>query len=360
MESIADITARMNAVLNKRPEYKTMVAVSDQTNLKKINTLDANDQRALTTAVLQGLETAALIEFATIPPYLTALWSIIDQKSDVARSIRGIVHEEMGHFSIVSNILVALGGAPKLTGSHAPIYPCRLPGGVHPELLLSLSSLSDESLDAFIELERPDGIVPIEGEATTALPEGDKTLGAFYETLRAAVVALQPDFKTDRQIAGPLVPNVVANFDDFNMAIDLIRRQGEGASGEPFDDNPNDLAHFYRFKAIKLGCQLIWDAESKVLRKGAVLAMPSVLPAAPPPGGQFGPATSREVRDLASEFNRQYSSLLDALEAAWSGGGHERLLFAIEKMFTLEAIAQKLLRRARPDGRGYVPDFRYS
>ncbi|MEQ1712231.1 MAG: ferritin-like protein [Hyphomicrobium sp.] len=360
METIADITARMSAVLKKLPDQKTWAAVSHTTTLSKVPTFEEHDRRALTTAVLQGLSMAALIEFATIPPYLTALWSIIDQKSDVARSIRGIVHEEMGHFAIVSNILVALGGAPKLTGSYAPSYPCRLPGGVHPELLISLSSLSDESLDAFIELERPDVVVPIDGEVAMPAPEGDKTLGEFYEMLRASVLALRPEFNTERQIAGPLVPSVVANLDDFGKAIDLIRRQGEGATGEPFDSDPNDLAHFYRFKAIKLGYQLTWDAESKLLRKGAALAMPSVVPAALPPGGRYGPATPREVRDLASEFNRHYSSLLDALEAAWSGGGHDRLLFAIEKMFALEAIARDLLRHARPDGRGYVPDFRYN
>lgn len=39
----------------------------------------------------KSLQAAVSLEFATIPPYLCALWSIKDDRHDVARSIREII-----------------------------------------------------------------------------------------------------------------------------------------------------------------------------------------------------------------------------------------------------------------------------
>ena len=366
MANLAQITARINARLDKRTGPGTLSVSFDKTILadapvtSEAARLAIEEKRRATLAdVLLGLETAALIEFSTIPPYLIALWSIVDQQSDVARSIRGIVHEEMVHLALVSNILVALGGRPRLTGKSAPRYPCGLPGGIHPELTLKLSSLDAKNLDLFIELERPDEVVAIEGETNEKPSPDDKTLGKFYETLREAVGFVQPTIRRERQITGPLLPGVIANLDDFDKAVDLIRRQGEGATGVPFDETPEDLAHYYRFKAIKLGVRLIWDPKRKILLKGDPLAMPAVLAAAPPAGGCFGPWAPADVRALADTFDKTYSSMLDALEAAWSDGGYDRLLFAIEQMFALRGLAVQLMRKMQPDGRGFLPVFRY-
>lgn len=104
---------------------------------------------------LKGMLRAAVrLEFATIPPYLTALWSIKDDLHPVARSIREVVQEEMLHLALTCNLLASLGEAPDLC-AWAPRYPGPLPGDVHHGLEVSLRPLDDEALRAFVRIESP-------------------------------------------------------------------------------------------------------------------------------------------------------------------------------------------------------------
>ena len=63
----------------------------------------------------EALRTAMRIEFATIPPYLCAEWSVDTSPggdpSGVRSMIRTIAIQEMSHFALVGNILSAVGGA---------------------------------------------------------------------------------------------------------------------------------------------------------------------------------------------------------------------------------------------------------
>ena len=126
-----------------------------------------------------ALQSAVSVEFSTIPPYLSALWSIKDQMHPVAASIRNVVQEEMLHMALACNMLTALGRVPKINDPKmVPSYPGKIPGGVHPELTVSLSGLSDASLDAFIAIEAPSvGRRP----QTPEQGKGYKTIGAFYQ-----------------------------------------------------------------------------------------------------------------------------------------------------------------------------------
>ena len=87
------------------------------------------------------LQDAVQIEFATIPPYLTALYSIKDGYNQEAYSlIRGIVMQEMLHMVQAANLLIAVGGRPRIYGAKiTPKYPITgLPGGTLPQLQVSL------------------------------------------------------------------------------------------------------------------------------------------------------------------------------------------------------------------------------
>src|SRR5690348_596215 len=87
----------------------------------------------------QMLQSAIELEFATIPPYLVAMWSIVDQSDPVFGLIEQIVKQEMLHMGIVANILNAIDGAPNIA-HRIPSYPrTGLPGGVHPKLHLELA-----------------------------------------------------------------------------------------------------------------------------------------------------------------------------------------------------------------------------
>jgi hypothetical protein len=67
--------------------------------------------------LIESLHAAIKLEFATIPPYLTALWSIQNRGDEVAQSIATVVEEEMLHMGIACNLLAALGDTPRLNPS---------------------------------------------------------------------------------------------------------------------------------------------------------------------------------------------------------------------------------------------------
>src|SRR5215831_1259262 len=133
-----------------------------------------------------ALQTAVSIEFSTIPPYLSALWSIKDPLHPVAASIRNVVQEEMLHMALACNMLTGLGRVPHINDPNmVPSYPGGIPGGVHAELVVSLAGLSDATLDTFIEIESP-----LTGNG--AETPGHKTIGAFYDAIRQEFRTLKP------------------------------------------------------------------------------------------------------------------------------------------------------------------------
>src|SRR3954466_7119129 len=75
------------------------------------------------------LQKAIELEHSTIPPYLTAMFSLKPGTNDeIARLIRSIVQEEMLHMTIVGNILIAIGGRPAINvAGFIPKYPGSLP-----------------------------------------------------------------------------------------------------------------------------------------------------------------------------------------------------------------------------------------
>ena len=104
----------------------------------------------------RALQAAVQLEFATIPPYLSAYWSIKDLDGDIASTILGIALDEMRHMGLVCNLLAGLGEQPKIAQPDVvPSYPGYLPGGVHPDLIVALRGLSRETASTFTSIELP-------------------------------------------------------------------------------------------------------------------------------------------------------------------------------------------------------------
>lgn len=310
-------------------------------------------------AIKLALRAALQLEFATIPPYLTALWSIIDQAHPVAKSIRAVVHEEMLHLSILCNLLSALGEPPVLTGSVVPRYPSQLPGKVHPNLTLRLEGYGPSALKMFKEVERPEKAIPIIGEPDEEFPEEDTTVGEFYAALLEAFMTLKPRLDPMRQIAGPFAWFVMSEVEHVEKAISLIMAQGEGARGVPYARYPQHLSHYYRFKSLEMLTDLQWDEDAQKLRKVKPIAPPSVFTLAPPSVNGYGPAAPRELRIANDRFEETYSRMLRALEGTWLEVGDKSFTRSLELMFELGALAQTMMRIGTPDGRGYCPSFGY-
>lgn len=216
----------------------------------------------------EHLERAIAIELATIPPYLYAAYSIVDQYSTAALLIKSIVVEEMLHAALVSNVLLAVGGEPPIgSGRLMPTYPMDLPHHT-PRLVLDLSPCTDEFVaGTLMRIEQP--------EEVGAPPEADdyETLGQFYAAIEESVqrLAATTDLfarpQLDRQIDGPIFYRPVAfdaedsgglirvdGVDSAIEAIEIIVHQGEGLADHRWaDESHQELTHYYKLKQIHDG-----------------------------------------------------------------------------------------------------------
>jgi len=326
----------------------------------------AGDEAEQRRAILDALNGAVTLEFATIPPYLTALWTIKDERHPLANSLRNILQEEMLHLALVCNMLVSIGGAPQIS-SAAPAYPGKLPLGVHPELTVPLGRFCKPMLQVFMEIERPEHIDPVHEIADEEIGIEDHaefTIGQLYGSLLSAFRKLDPEFSQDRQVTGPLSWIPILSLDDVGEAINIIERQGEGSVGRP-EERRGHLAHYWRFAEMYHLQRLEKDA-SGTWGLGTPIEFDfdtDVWPVAniPEGGYQLDEAREPEAFHLLRQFNITYSKLLDYLQTTWSGdNGQAMILKAIEAMFELEKYAKPLIQMRRPDCElNYGPDFRY-
>jgi len=229
--------------------------------------------------LLHSLYEAAELEHNLMCTYLYAAFSLRDgaeglsktEAAAVARwrsAIIGIAIEEMGHLAAVWNITSALGGSPRFGRDNFPLDPGILPAGV----VVKLAPFSEEVLQHFIFLERPDksdepdgmGFEPdfkftrgVERPRLTPMAMDYETVGVFYATLErrlrdfVARVGEDVAFCGDPalQLSHAEVPlngaEPVICIKTAAAALRAIVEQGEGA--------PADSAgsHFQRFIEIR-------------------------------------------------------------------------------------------------------------
>ncbi|MEU6865835.1 ferritin-like protein [Streptomyces sp. NPDC046876] len=317
-----------------------------------------------------SLQQAIMVEIATIGPYASALWSVKEPSAAIAKDIREIIFDEMTHMGLVCNMLTTIGGTPILADPKVvPKYEHPLPGGVRPNLLVFLEGLSKQSVEMFSEIECPEHPVARSG--------GSATIGAFYTAIAEVFETQQHLISGDRQIEFSLESHGQGNkivpldtIEKVRAAIEIIKEQGEGTSASPenpFPGTPGELSHFYVFREMFHGKKLIKVSEDPVKWdfKGDDILLPPASPMARVPEGGWansGPnAPTPEVQQVLSAFNKQFSTMLRTLEAAWQTGDSEMLPAAINCMRKMRAEARKLVQMELPDGSGktYGPEFLY-
>lgn len=300
-----------------------------------------------------SLQQAIEIEHATIPPYLTALWSI-ESGEEVRNILKSVISDEMRHMGLACNMLVAIGGTPRLNvHGFIPRYPGSLPGGVLPGLKLTLGKLTlDRVLNQFIAVERP-AIPPTLANKTMTYP----SIGEFYQAISAVFEALRPTLSPARQMSGHLggPMAVLKTIDDVRETLTQIAREGEGIhdDDEPDPASPAALAHYYKFRTIYIGKQLVKIGHGKWAFTGAHIPWPSAIRdmADVPPGGHG---------NMTLAFNSAYSEMLDLLQDAWANGDAGSLDASVKAMYKLERLAVALMHKPLPHQPGtYGPDFRY-
>ena len=320
------------------------------------------------------LYAALQLEHATIPPYLTALYSIRPgTNADAYHVLRVTAVEEMLHLTLAANVLNAVGGTPDLTQpGFVAEYPAYLPDG-ETDFAVSRRRFSKEALQTFLSIERPRKAPDEEARLLDRVhakcnrlgvrPDQPSmqfySIGEFYHEIWLGVHHLHRElgdelFSGDpaRQVTpeyfysggGELIP--VTNLASAKDAIELIAEQGEGFGGTVYDAE-HELAHYYRFEQLALGryyrdgdqpgqptgpqLHVDWDAAFPIKTDARLADYPP----------------DSEVYQAAVEFNRSYADFLELLTRAYNGRP-ALLLDAVVEMFRVRDQMTRLMHNPIP------------
>lgn len=289
-----------------------------------------------------AMQSAVELEYATLPLYLSSMFSLEVQNYTVYNTLRSVAMEEMGHLAIACNVLAALGGSPALRGLQIG-YPCTgLPGGAEPDLKVGLTQYSRPQLENFMRIEMPQLLL---GEI---VDEDYPTISALYLAIRGAVVANADDVRAAVRAGGPA--NQVGDDIGFSTivasatqdpvelicaALNEILEQGEGATtGELTTSSAyeSEESHYAKFAQLYYGARYLEPHPPVELStrtvplffQGAKIGWPDVVNtlAVPTDGYKaildLDPASEAVTNDLV-DFDTTFSAVLAALDLCWNG-----------------------------------------
>ncbi len=341
------------------------------------------------------LKTAMKIEHATIPPYLTALYSLKPGKNlEVFHIIRQVAVEEMLHLTLVANVFNAVGGSWEegiLTADDfIPTYPTFLPTG-ETDFQVGLCKFSKETVATFRKIERsahvPERNTLVESRAKQeflAAHGWDQvnifdTIGLFYAEIIRGLYALHKEMgdklfcgERDRQITpeyyysggGDII--TVTDINSAIRALKVIQEQGEGSRIEAIYDAERELGHDFRFEQIEL--EKYYEVNKDDPEKSDQPHHPTgetftvdwnaVYPIKENAHLHDYPEGS-EVYQAAKDFHDGYRNFLQEIQNSFNGNP-QLLIPAIGGMFRLKELAISLMRNPIPgnDGLNAAPIFR--
>lgn len=333
--------------------------------------------------VQESLKAAVLTELMTIPPYLTALFSIKASNCDARTLVHSVVLEEMLHMTLAANTLIAIGGNVPIFELGVNVrYPSTFPLDVDDGLVVSLASLTGQQThDVFMAIERPDTMAALPGETEPRPPVGHRSgyasLGDFYDAiiqvLRKLGSGIFANPRVDQQIdirkwfpyeIEGFPDGRVYSFESAQAVLNKIVEQGEGLRITQDPINPKDgdgcnYAHYFKFGEIYYGQRLVSDSKdpSGWSYSGAQVSLDTenvltlqknaALSDYPPDSGAY---------IAGSQFYEAYCSLLRALDETFNGKP-ERLNSAMGIMFELKLVAQRVMQFQVSKGVYAAPPF---
>jgi hypothetical protein len=322
--------------------------------------------------LLAWLQKAIELELATSPPYLVALLSIkLPSNREPAELIRSVMIEEMLHLALVSNVLNAVGGHPRLNKQTIPSYPLKMAfeGKVFEDrdFWIDLAPFSERVIKTFMKIEQPQE-PPRAAEgflmAVTRIDVPALTIGGFYMQIVSLLEQMEqktpnkvfigkPEFQIHKDYywsgGGDLV--AVHDLASAKEALDLVIKQGEGAwtsgpgqAAQGFGDN-FEVGHFYRFSEIRYGHRYKKSDAPNGLPTGDVIAVDyaQAYPFKKNPKRSDYPVGS-PLRKLNDEFNQRYSDMLRQLEEALNGSPKTLYTAVMDSMHHLTPIAHQMMK----------------
>lgn len=335
------------------------------------------------------LQHAIELEHATIPVYLTGLFSIKQDTNEQARKVMlSVVIEEMLHMSIACNVLNAIGGSPAINQpKFVPTFPGPLPMDVGEDrgLQASLNPLTkDQVLNVFMAIEEPEHpLFKPQGLAPAGPPDGDEysTIGEFYAAIVSKIKELngtisggiftgdQSKQLVNAQWFPPTELFPITDETSADAGIQLIVEQGEGSESSPLDPEKQP-AHYYRFAEIYYGHKLIADPSVECGWSFTGEPVPldedniyNLLPNAKASDYKKG----TRARRYADQTNYTYSSLLNALHQTFNGdpayidkamGLMYELRLTVQKMVTIN-LTQDMMNKELDGDYVAAPPFEY-
>lgn len=275
------------------------------------------------------LQNAIQLEHGTIPPYLTAAYSLkLGTNTPVRGLITSIAQEEMLHMAIVANVINAINGRPHIDDPQfVPVYPGPLPMSIGSGLQVGLKKFSKNLVhDVFMKIEEPEH--PIQFQVAFDALEF-ATIGEFYRAVIDKIRELGDNIFTGdpgRQVvmnAG--FPSqqlfAIVNADTAARALERVVEDGEGTTTLPLDAD-GTFAHYYVFEEIYRGRRLVPDpnAPNGYSYLGAELPFDpaGVWDIPDNPKAADYPNGSAEQAKVGA-FNRAYSDLLRLLQRTFDG-----------------------------------------
>ncbi|MDO8396349.1 MAG: ferritin-like protein [Bradyrhizobium sp.] len=349
-------------------------------NLRAIQTTEIQGEDARQT--LGGLLQSALqLEFATIPTYLSAAFSLTANGKISDLILRAAI-EEMLHMTAVANLMNAIGTAPDIVAA-VPDYPHHLTV-LEPPLQLDLRSFSlDLVKDLFMRIEAPEDPVEFPSLAPAAEP---RTIGQFYASIIDIIESgkipglfdnavrdaykqreVRPNFKPiaylNNQDTGryPLKPEIDFRITDKASAVrhlSWVVDQGEGSA--PFDPLTSEglPGHYYRFESIIKSRFLVKDENAQPL---GYSFSGGDLPFDPAGVHEFD--TNAKIRNYDAFptvrrqmklFNDSYTSMINSLHQAFNCPGpdqqeqaKEAYSQALDTMRTMPNVATAIIQKAK-------------
>ncbi|MFI0366931.1 ferritin-like protein [Actinomadura sp. 1N219] len=314
------------------------------------------------------LQYALQIEHITIPPYLTAMYTLRPGTNrSVFFVIRSVVLEEMLHMTLVSNLLNAVGGTPCVAHPEfVKKYPATLPLSAG-DVSVPLQHFSRDALQTFLRIERPQSL------SGPPDPRGWTSIGQFYAYIRQGLLDLIDELGEEEVFTGDADDQVgpedfynsggevfkVTGRDTALLALRVVSEQGEGLGDSIWDSDDQifgeerQVAHYFRFNEIAEG------------RLYGPHDLPRDRPSGPPLDvawedvyridGSSTVAEYKECRDKsvyhhAKAFNDAYAQMLAFLQEGFTGRPRE-IAHAIPVMLELRDRSQALYRNPHPNSR---------
>jgi hypothetical protein len=306
------------------------------------------------------LQNAIRLEHATIPPYLTASYSLkFGINTRIRSMIANIAIEEMLHLAIVANVLNAIGGQVEFDNPNfIPSYPDHLPMSIGTGLVVGLQKFSPSLVhDVFMVIEEPENPIHFPEKAALLADSTFATIGAFYAAVIDKIRELGDGIFTGdpaRQVivdggfpSQQLFP--ITNVETAASALQMVVREGEGTETLPLDDE-GETAHYYRFEEIFRGRSLVPDTSTPLgfsftgteipFEAADVFDIPDNPRAADYADGSV-------ARGKVDSFNRAYSDMLRTLQRTFNGDPRE-IRSAISSMTLIRRVANNVVATTDP------------